>query len=146
MKDFLAFTGFNHYTDLVPPAKTNRIQRHNHMNSNNHSSTLKRNKEKRDYTERIFCPVCSTPNRGFTDEEIYRLPKYQQLRQRGLLETMIRQANYVDHRPYGRNTYCPFCNVHFRVDLIAILLNEYLDANQYQNTDPIRQLIFDKYA
>ncbi len=60
---------------------------------------------------------------------------------------MIRQANYVDHRPYGRYSFCPYCSIHFVADITASpLLTTYLEASQQrQNADLIRQLILDKY-
>lgn len=127
------------------------------------SSTLQRdsNKDKkREYTERIFCPVCSTPNRAFMDSEIIKhFPNYQHNIKRPLLEATIRQAHFVENRPYGRNSFCPYCNIHFRVNMTTMnttttaeaedSITRYLQASRRQNNnndaDLIRQLIYEKY-
>ncbi len=127
------------------------------------SSTLQRNnnKEKREYTERIFCPVCSTPNRAFMDSDIEHFPKYQHNIKRPLLEAMIRQAHFVENRPYGRNSFCPYCNIHYRVDMTAAAdsVTQYLEAkyassnnnnnNNNKNTrrgeDILRDMIFENF-
>lgn len=126
------------------------------------SSTLQRdsNKDKkREYTERIFCPVCSTPNRAFMDSEIIKhFPKYQHNIKRPLLEATIRQAHFVENRPYGRNSFCPYCNIHYRVDMTAAAdsIIKYLEAKyhhaslnnnntQHRGVDTLRDIIFEKF-
>lgn len=120
------------------------------------SSTLQRNnnkEKKREYTERLFCPVCSTPNRAFMDSDIAHFPKYQQNAKRPLLEATIRQAHFVENRPYGRNSYCPYCHIHYRVDMTtaADSVTKYLEAkysNNNNNThreDTLRDIIFEKF-